>query len=108
MSVCAFNYFPNGDFSNPSIGAAFSDKFFSSETYLPVKNSYLLTLPDDKAETLGHCLSKLYWALFCSVLLLIALIFLPKLFYHRFSLNRNVLPDDKVVSFTKDDNAPLV
>ena len=60
MSVCAFNSFPNGDFSNLSIGAAFSNKFFSSKTYLPVKNSYLLTLPDDKAETLGHCLSKLY------------------------------------------------
>ena len=38
MSVCAFN----------------------SLTSLPVKNSYLVTFPDDKAEILATCLSKLY------------------------------------------------
>ena len=41
------------------IVAAFSSKY-SGKTSLPVKNSYLLTFPDDKAEILAACLSKLY------------------------------------------------
>ena len=49
--VWAFNSLPNGEYSNHFIVAAFSSKFFSSKTYLPVKNSYLLTFPDDKAES---------------------------------------------------------
>ena len=75
MSFCAFNCLPNGEYSNLLIVAAFSSKSFSRKTSLPVRNSYLLTFPDDKAEILAACLSKLYLALFCSILLLTALIF---------------------------------
>ena len=59
MSVCAFNSLANGEYSNLFIVAA-----------LQVKNSYLVTFPDDKAEILAVCLSKSYRALFCSILLL--------------------------------------
>ena len=44
---------------------------FFSKISLPVKNSNLLIFSDDKAEILAVCLSKLYWALFCSILLLL-------------------------------------
>ena len=37
------------------IEAAFSSKTFSGKTSSPVKNSYLLTLPDDEAEILTVC-----------------------------------------------------
>ena len=60
MSVCAFNSLPKDEYSNLFILAAFSGKYFSGKTSLPVKNSYLLTLPDDKAEILTVCLSKSY------------------------------------------------
>ena len=33
---------------------------FSGKTFFPVKNSYLLTFPDDKAEMSAVCQSKLY------------------------------------------------
>ena len=33
---------------------------FNSLTFLLIKNSYLLTFADDKAEVLAVCLSKLY------------------------------------------------
>ena len=55
MSICAFYSLPNGEYSNLWISAAFSGK-----TSLPVKNSYLLIFPDDKAEILVVCLPKLY------------------------------------------------
>ena len=48
MSVCAFNSLPNGKYSNLFIVAAFSNTSFLGKTSLPVKNSYLLTFPDDK------------------------------------------------------------
>ena len=60
MLICAFNSLPKAEYSNLFIIAAFASKSFSGETFLPVKNSYLLTFPDDKAEILAVCLSKLY------------------------------------------------
>ena len=60
MSLCAFNSLPNGEYSNLSIVAAFSSKSFSGKTSLPVRNSYLLTFSDDKAEILAVYLSILY------------------------------------------------
>ena len=50
MSVCAFNSLSNGEYSNLFNLAAFSSNSFSGKTSLPVKNSYLLTLPDEKAK----------------------------------------------------------
>ena len=52
MSVCDFNSLLNGEYSNHFIVAAFSSKSFSGKTSLPVKNSYLRTFPDYKAEIL--------------------------------------------------------
>ena len=61
MSVCAFNYLPNGEYSNRCIVAAFSNKSFLGKSSLPFKNLCLLILfPDDKAEILAVCLSKSY------------------------------------------------
>ena len=53
MSVCSFNSFPNGVYSNLFNVAAFSSKSYSGKTSLPVKNSYLLKFPDYKAEILA-------------------------------------------------------
>ena len=58
--VCLFNSLPNGEHSNLMTAAAFSDNSFSGKTSLPLKNSYLLTFPDDRAEILAICLLKLY------------------------------------------------
>ena len=60
MSVCAFNSLPKGQYSNIFIVAALSSKSFSGKIYLPVKNSYLLTFPDNTAEILAVCLSNFY------------------------------------------------
>ena len=51
MSVCVFNFLPKGEYSNCFNAAAFPIKFFLGKIYLPVKNSFLSTFPDDKAET---------------------------------------------------------
>ena len=59
MSVCVFISLPKDKYSNLFIVEAFSSKSFSGKTSLPVKSSYLLTFPHDKAEIL-ICLSKLY------------------------------------------------
>ena len=75
MSVHALNSLPKDKYSNLFIVAAFSSKSFYGKTSFSVRNSYLLTFPYDKAEVLAVCLFKLYSALFCSVLLLFALIF---------------------------------
>ena len=53
---------------NLLIGAGFSNSSYTGEISSPVENSYLPTFSDDKAETLAVCLSKLYLALFCSIL----------------------------------------
>ena len=53
LSVCAFNYLPKVDYSSLPTLAAFSSKAFSGKTSLPVKNSYLLTFPCDKAGILA-------------------------------------------------------
>ena len=74
----------NGEHSNRLVAAAFSNKSFSGKKSVLVKNSYLLTFPDDKAEILVVVLSKLYWDLFYSVLLLIALILSLKLSSHQY------------------------
>ena len=60
MSVCPFNSLPKGEYSNLYITAAFSSKCFLGKASLAVKTSSLLTFPDDKAEILAICLSKLY------------------------------------------------
>ena len=60
MSVCAFNILPKDDYSNLFIVAAFSSKSFSGKTSLLVKNSYLLTFLDNKAEILSVYLFKSY------------------------------------------------
>ena len=74
MWVCAFNSFLKDEYLNLFIVAAFSNKFLSGKTSLPVKKPYLQTFPDDKAKTLAVLLSKWYWALFYSILLLIVVI----------------------------------
>ena len=66
--VCAFNSLANGKYSIFFIVAAFSNISFPGKTSLLVKNLYLLTIPDDKAEILAVCLFKLNWTLFCSIL----------------------------------------
>ena len=52
MAVCFFNSLPNGGYSNLFVLAAFCHKSFSSKTFSPAKNSYLLKFIDDKAEIL--------------------------------------------------------
>ena len=59
MLVVAFHSLPKAKYSNPFIVAAFSGNFFPDKTSLWVKNSYLLTYPNDKAKILAVCLSKL-------------------------------------------------
>ena len=56
MSVGALNSLPNRKYSNLYNLVAFSSWSFSGKTSLPVKNLYLLTFPDDKAEFLTFCL----------------------------------------------------
>ena len=58
MLICAFNSLPKGRYSNHFFVSAFSIKSFSGKTSFPVKNSHLLTFPDDKAEILAVCPSK--------------------------------------------------
>ena len=53
MPLCFFNSLSNSEYSNHLIVAAFSSKSFSGKTFLPVKNSFLLTFLDDKAEILA-------------------------------------------------------
>ena len=48
--ILCFNSLPNGEYSNFFNAAAFLNKYFSGRTSFPVKNSYLLTFADDKAE----------------------------------------------------------
>ena len=60
MSVCVFHSLSKGEYSNLYIFAVFCNKFSSGKTSFPVKNSYLLTFPDGKAEILAVCLCKSY------------------------------------------------
>ena len=61
MSVYAVNSLPKGEYSNLFIVASLSSKSFSGKIYLPVKSSYLLTFPNNKAEILAAvCLSNFY------------------------------------------------
>ena len=59
MSASAFNSLPKGEYSNVLIVAAFFNSPISGKTS-PVKNSYLPTFSDKKAEILALCLSKLH------------------------------------------------
>ena len=52
MSDDALNHLCKSKYSNLFILTAFSNKFFSIKTSLPVKNSYLLTFTVDKTEIL--------------------------------------------------------
>ena len=107
--TCLFNSLPDGKYSNLLIAAAFCNKSFSDKTSLPVKNLYLLTFLIDTAEALAVCLSKSYWALIYSVLLLITLIFTLIIdFYNKFFPNLNGLSDEKVVSFIKIEYGSLI
>ena len=60
MSVYFFKSLFNGEYSNLLIVAAFSNKPFSGKTSSLVKNSYLATFTDDKAEILAVSLYKSY------------------------------------------------
>ena len=60
MSTCAFNSLSKGEYSNLFIVAASFNRSFSGKTFLPVRNSYLQTFPDNKAEISADCLSKSY------------------------------------------------
>ena len=59
MSVYAFNYLRNGEYSNLFTVATFSSlqQLFVVKTSLPVKNPYLLIFFDDKTKTLAVCLN---------------------------------------------------
>ena len=57
MLVCSVYSFSYNKYSNLFNTTALSSKSFSGKTSLPVKNSYLLTFPDDKADFLPVCLS---------------------------------------------------
>ena len=48
MSVYAFNFLPNREYSNLFNVGAFPSKSFSDTTSLSDENSYLLTFPDCK------------------------------------------------------------
>ena len=50
MLVCAFNPLPKGEHQKLLIVPSFSSKSFSGKSSFLVKNSYLVTLPDYKAE----------------------------------------------------------
>ena len=75
ISVCLFSSLPNRDYLKLLIVTAFLNSSFSGKISSPPKNSYLPTFPDEKAKILAVYLPKSYWALFCSILLLIVLIF---------------------------------
>ena len=104
VSLFFFTSLPDGKYSNLLIVATFSNKSFSSKKSSLVKNSYLPTFTDDKAEILDVCLSKSYWTLLCSVLLPIVSFSLEQSFYNRLSLNINGLLHGKVLSFSKNEN----
>ena len=88
---------------------AFSSKYFSGKTSLPaIENSYLPAHLDDEAEILAVSISKFFWVLFCSILLLVVLFVSLKVIYNRFCLSLNGLSYGKVVSLTKNENAALV
>ena len=103
MLVCAFNYLPNGKYSNVFIFAAFSNKSFSGKVSLSVENLHLLTFPDEKDKIL----SELSFVLLDFVI--DCFNFLTDTHcYNAFFLNRNGLSDDMVVLFLKNKYASLV
>ena len=69
--------------------SSFSSKSFFCKTSLPLKNLYLLSFPDHNVEIFAVYMSKLYWALFCSIFLLNALNASHQYSFHnKFFLNR--------------------
>ena len=76
---------------------------------MSVKNSYLLTFSDDKAEIVAVYLSKSNRALFFFGFIINCFDFLANsLFYNNFILNLNGLLDAKALSFTKNECRYLV
>ena len=59
MSVCTLSFLPNDELSNLSIVTDFSSKYFSGNTSLPIKNSFLVGFFNDQAESLAVFLSNL-------------------------------------------------
>ena len=60
MPVCFFNLPSKSEYPNLSIVAAFPNSPSSGKTSSSVKNSYLLTFPDNKGKILVVCQSKSY------------------------------------------------
>lgn len=60
MPVCFLNSLPNDEYSNLLSIEAFSNSTSSDKTSSSVKNPYLPSFSDGKAEILAFCLSKLY------------------------------------------------
>ena len=56
----AANSLSNEEYFNLLIVALFSNSPLSGKNSSLAKNSYLLTFPDDRADTFAVCLSKLY------------------------------------------------
>ena len=59
--LCQFCFFtspPSGEYSKLLIVAAFSNKSFYGITSSLVKNPYIQTFPDDRAEISSVCLSE--------------------------------------------------
>ena len=67
-----FNSLPNW---KCSYLVAFSTSPSSGKTFPFVKNSYLSTFHNNNTKNVSYCLYKSYWALFCSVMLSVVLLF---------------------------------
>ena len=68
MSVCVLNSLHNSEYSNLLIVVSFSNSLSLVKHFSLVKNSFLPTFSDDKAEILAICLLnyiELCFALFC-------------------------------------------
>ena len=102
MSVSFFNPLPKGEYSKLLIVVAFSNTSFSGKTSLLVKNAYLLTFSDTKAEILAAFQSKSYRIIDCFNFLT------NSHFYNRFFLNHNGFSHSEIVSFTKNKYGSLV
>ena len=68
MLFCFLSFLLNNEYLNLFVGAAFSYSLLFDKTFSLVKNSYLPTFPDDKAEILVadnlKCI-ELFFSQFC-------------------------------------------
>ena len=110
ISVCNFNCLPIHKHPYVLIVGDFSRaRLVSGTKSMSVKNSYLLTFSDDKAEIVAVYLSKSNRALFFFGFIINCFDFLANsLFYNNFILNLNGLLDAKALSFTKNECRYLV